>query len=168
MLFQEIVGQQSVKNYLLQTVKENRISHAQLFLGPPGSGNLPLALAYAQYILCNKKNENDACGQCPSCIKMGKLVHPDFHLVFPVFKRDSKDKEVVSDDFIAPMREAIIANPYLSLDEFLENEGIENEHHNNDKNINKGHHDRNDEGKHAGRENESKSSNHVDRNNIND
>lgn len=125
MLFREIVGQEDVKKRLIQTVKDNRISHAQLLLGPAGSGNLALAMAYAQYILCNNKTENDSCNECSSCLKMNKIAHPDFHFIFPVFKvKDGRD--TVSDDFIGEMREAWIQNPYLDLDNFLENIGIEN------------------------------------------
>ncbi len=125
MLFREVVGQEDIKRRLIQTVKDNRISHAQLLLGPAGSGNLPLAFAYAQYIFCSKKGEDDSCGECSSCLKMQKIAHPDFHFVFPVFK--IKDgRETISDDLIADMREALIQNPYLELDEFLDSAGIEN------------------------------------------
>lgn len=125
MLFHEVVGQNAVKKQLIQTVKDSRISHAQLLLGPAGSGNLPLALAYAQYIFCSNKSETDSCGQCSSCLKMQKIAHPDFHFIFPVFK--IKDgRETISDDLLPQMREALIQNPYLDLDEFLENNGIQN------------------------------------------
>ena len=125
MLFKEIVGQEDIKKRLIQTVKDNRISHAQLLLGPAGSGNLPLAFAYAQYIFCSNKQENDSCGECSSCLKMQKIAHPDFHFVFPVYKVKT-DRDSVSDDFITEMREALIPNPYLELDEFLDIIGIEN------------------------------------------
>src|ERR1700758_4601613 len=98
MQFKQIVGQEAVKQRLINTVAENRISHAQLFLGPEGSGSLALALAYAQYIYCKDRKENDACGVCPSCQKCQKLVHPDLHLVFPIAL--SKDVRV-SDDLVA-------------------------------------------------------------------
>ncbi|MCK9562925.1 MAG: DNA polymerase III subunit delta, partial [Bacteroidales bacterium] len=84
MLFKEIVGQADVIRDLLATVQQNRISHAQLFCGPEGSGTLSLALAYAQYMNCAHKGEFDSCGSCPSCMKYEKLQHPDLHLVFPV------------------------------------------------------------------------------------
>ncbi len=125
MLFREVVGQEDIKKRLIQTVKDNRISHAQLLLGPAGSGNLPLAFAYAQYIFCSNKGETDSCGECSSCLKMHKIAHPDFHFVFPVYKI-KEGRDTVSDDFITEMREALIQNPYLELDEFLENAGIEN------------------------------------------
>ncbi len=125
MLFKEIVGQEDIKKRLIQTVRDNRISHAQLLLGPAGSGNLALAFAYAQYIFCSNKGGHDSCGECSSCLKMQKIAHPDFHFVFPVYK--IKDgRETISDDLIADMREALTQNPYLELDEFLDNAGIEN------------------------------------------
>ncbi len=125
MLFKEIPGQEEIKKRLIQTVNDNRISHAQLLLGPAGSGKLPLALAYAQYIFCSNKTEHDSCGECSSCLKMQKIAHPDFHFVFPVFKV-KEGRDTVSDDFIGEMREALIKNPFLDLDDFLENAGIEN------------------------------------------
>jgi DNA polymerase-3 subunit delta' len=69
MQFKEIIGQAEIKKHLIQTVKENRVSHAQLFLSSEGSGALPLAIAYAQYINCQDKNELDSCGVCSSCRK---------------------------------------------------------------------------------------------------
>jgi DNA polymerase-3 subunit delta' len=123
MLFKNIVGQDAVKQRLIHSVKENRISHAQLFLGPEGSGSLALALAYAQYIYCINKQETDSCGTCPACQKIQKLVHPDLHLVFPIAL--SKDVRV-SDDLVADFREAVIADPYLSLQAWFDNLGAEN------------------------------------------
>lgn len=55
MLFSQIIGHDEIKRKLIQSVKENRVSHAQLFLGQGGFGTLPLALAYAQYINCENK-----------------------------------------------------------------------------------------------------------------
>ena len=83
MQFKDVIGQSAVKQRLIKSVRENHVSHAQLFLGPAGSGKLPLALAYAQYILCPNRTETDSCGVCPTCQKMQKLVHPDLHFVVP-------------------------------------------------------------------------------------
>ncbi|MFO7868798.1 MAG: DNA polymerase III subunit delta [Bacteroidales bacterium] len=115
MLFKEVIGQNQIKEDLLSSVHNNRISHAQLFCGPEGSGNLPLALAYAQYINCTNKQENDACGNCPSCIKFNKLAHPDLHFVFPVATNKKIKKHPVSDNFIEEWRHAVREQPYLNL-----------------------------------------------------
>ena len=126
MLFKDIIGQEEVKQRLATTVNEGRISHAQLFLGPEGCGNLAMALAYTQYILCVNKQGNDSCGVCASCFKNNKMVHPDVHYVFPVASTKEKTGKLVSDDFIAAFRAEVIGNPYLNLFEFLQILGIEN------------------------------------------
>ena len=113
MQFREIVGQAAVKQRLINSVKENRVSHAQLFLGPEGSGNLPLAVAYAQYVACEDRQPDDSCGVCPSCRKYQKLAHPDLHFSYPFFAKHKDDNALT---FMEQWREAFLANPYLSLD----------------------------------------------------
>lgn len=123
MLFKEIIGQQAVKERLVRSYKEGRISHAQLFLGPQGSGSLPMALAYAQFISCTNKQENDSCGVCSSCVKYNKLVHPDLHFVYPVAL--SKDVKT-STDVAVEWREAFLDNPYITLFSWFEQLAAEN------------------------------------------
>lgn len=114
-----------MKGQLVQTVHENRISHARLFLGPEGAGSLPLAIAYAQYVNCSARGESEPCGKCPSCVKFKKLAHPDLHFVFPVIKPGS-GKAAVSDMFIKEWREAVTANPYITYNQWLEVMGGDN------------------------------------------
>ncbi|HXC04213.1 MAG TPA: DNA polymerase III subunit delta [Bacteroidia bacterium] len=123
MLFQNILGQEDVKQRLVNSVAGSRIPHAQLMLGPEGSGGLALAIAYAQYIFCINKNGKDSCGVCPACQKVQKLVHPDLHFVFPIAL--SKDVRQ-SDDLIADFRKAFMADPYLSLSSWFAELGAEN------------------------------------------
>src|ERR1700744_2084820 len=113
MQFNQIVGQEAVKQRLINTVAENRVSHAQLFLGPEGSGSLALAVAYAQYLSCENKRPDDSCGECSSCRKYQKLVHPDLHFSYPFF---AKHKEDTATTFIEQWREAFLNSPYLTLD----------------------------------------------------
>ncbi|NQX96505.1 MAG: DNA polymerase III subunit delta, partial [Flavobacteriales bacterium] len=115
MQFKNIIGHEKVKERLINSVKDGRISHAQLFLGPEGCGNLPMAIAYAQYISCNKKLDNDSCGVCSSCTKVEKLVHPDLHFVFPVASSAEVKDKPTSTKYISQWREAILEEPYLSL-----------------------------------------------------
>ena len=123
MQFKDIVGQAIIKKHLIQTVLDERISHAQLFLGPEGSGGLSLALAYAQYICCENKEEEDSCGVCASCRKYGKLVHPDLHFSYPFF---AKHKEETALTFIEEWRRAFLNNPYLGLDEWRDQLNADN------------------------------------------
>src|ERR1700759_367919 len=113
MQFKHITGQAAVKQRLINTVNDNRVSHAQLFLGPEGSGSLSLAIAYAQYLCCEDKQPEDSCGVCASCRKYEKLAHPDLHFSYPFFAKDKNDTALT---FIEQWREALLANPYLSLD----------------------------------------------------
>lgn len=117
MYFSDLIGQQDIKNRLIQTVKENRIPHAQLLRGPEGVGKLGLAIAYARYICCENRGETDACGTCPSCVKYNKLAHPDLHFVFPVIKPTGKSS-VVCDDFVADFRSTLIESPYFSMQDW--------------------------------------------------
>lgn len=126
MQFKEVVGHKSVKEKLIQTIQGNRISHAQLFLGSEGSGSLALAIAYAQYVSCENKQENDSCGVCSSCIKFQKLVHPDLHFVYPVSTSKAIKKDPISDDYITQWRESIIENPYLNQTKWYQIIDVEN------------------------------------------
>ncbi len=118
MFFKDVIGQQEVKKRLIRSVTEERISHAQLFSGPEGTGKLALAIAYAQYISCHNRTDTDSCGTCPSCHKYQKLAHPDLHFVFPVFN-SPKIKNPVSDDFLKEWRVMVHQNPYFNLSHWL-------------------------------------------------
>ncbi len=126
MQFKEVIGQKSAKQRLIRSVMEERISHAQLFYGPQGVGKLPLAIAYAQYVSCENRTDEDSCGVCPSCIKYGKLAHPDLHFVFPVVNPKQGGVKTVSDNYIGEWREALISNPYLSESQWYDVIGAEN------------------------------------------
>jgi DNA polymerase-3 subunit delta' len=129
-------------------VRQNRLSHALLFLEKEGSGALVMALAFAQYIACisSKKNTevvpglfdekpeplptvpaelNDACGHCPSCIKAQQFIHPDIHFSFPVITEKSGTPPV-SNDYLTEWREFISSNPYGNVYDWLQFLGAEN------------------------------------------
>lgn len=125
MLFKDIIGNNTIKNQLIEAVKNNRISHAQLFFGNSGSGKLALALAYAQYLNCENKTNNDSCDTCPPCLKYKNLSHPDLHLIFPVLKIGGS-KTAVSDNFVNNWRPFVLENPYASLNDWIDTFGTEN------------------------------------------
>ncbi len=125
MKFADVIGLDTVKQRLVKTVRDSRVSHAQLFIGPQGTGKLPMALAYAQYINCTNIQNNDSCGECPSCIKYEKLIHPDLHFIYPTAKTKSVEKPT-SKDFIRQWRELIEENnAYIDLPSWYEKIGIE-------------------------------------------
>ena len=117
MFFKDIVGQQEIKSHLIRMVEDERVSHAQLFSGLEGVGSLPMALAFSQYLNCLNPTKEDSCGECSSCVKAAKLIHPDIHFVFPVIKEGNSTP--LSDNFIANWRSQILKAPYFSLDQWL-------------------------------------------------
>jgi len=114
MLFSEIVGQDEVKNHIIQEIQSGKMSHAQLFLGKFGYSSLPLALAFAQYLYCQNKTEKDSCGTCDSCRKVSSLQHPDLHFSFPTVQSKSKN----SDGFLNEWRKIVKENPLFSPHEW--------------------------------------------------
>ena len=112
MKFSEVIGQENIKKSLIYAVNVNRIPHALLFEGPEGTGKLSLAIAFAQYINCEDKQEDDSCGRCISCLKFKKLIHPDLHFVFPIFKGEKT--KAVCDEFLSSWREMILESPYFT------------------------------------------------------
>lgn len=127
MQFKDIIGQEAVKQKLINSVRENRVPHAQLFLGSVGSGTFPLALAYTQYILCPNRTATDSCGVCPSCQKISKLVHPDVHFVFPSAANKKVKKDPESDLFIEEWRNFVLANnAYFDAQSWYQSLDIEN------------------------------------------
>ena len=94
MRFSDVVGQDDLKTLLIQEVKGDKISHAQLFLGKQGYGSVPLALAFVQYLFCENKQDHDSCGECDSCRKVDSLQHPDLHFSFPVVQGVNKSMKI--------------------------------------------------------------------------
>jgi DNA polymerase-3 subunit delta' len=119
MNFSQIPGQKETISRFIRSVKEERVSHAQLLSGPEGCGSLALALAYAKYVSCENRNEFDSCGTCKSCVKYDKLIHPDLHFVFPVIK-DKRGIEPVSDSYIEEWREFVTKSPWFTLNNWLD------------------------------------------------
>lgn len=115
MRFSEVVGHAELKKNLINEINQDHISHAQLFVGKPGYGVLPLALAFIQYLFCEDKQESDSCGVCQSCKKVTKLQHPDLHFSFPTIQPISK----TADGLISEWREMIGENPYFDLNGWI-------------------------------------------------
>lgn len=141
--FEKVIGQKEIKDQLIQLVQHNRLSHALLFLGKEGCGALSLAMAFAQYIVCEKVNGKikntpeaslfgdpepgtqqsltamDSCGVCSACIKANQLIHPDIHYSYPVIPRKPND-EPISTDYIAQWREFFSLHPYGNVYDWLQ------------------------------------------------
>jgi DNA polymerase-3 subunit delta' len=143
----EVIGHQEIKDRLSELMTADRLPHAMMILGPEGSGGLPLALAIAQNLVCErrsgKKEEDgglfaapsmfgepapvanteplsDACGECPACVKATKFIHPDIHFTFPVVTVKGKNSPPVSADYITEWRKALADNPYMNAVDWLQ------------------------------------------------
>ncbi len=130
MNFKDVIGQSQVSAQLRGMVEKGRLSHALLFLGREGYGALPMALAFAQYVVCEKVKmgstaPEEACGICPSCVKASQYIHPDIHFSYPVVPRKPGDKPV-STDYGAEWREFISLHPYGNVYDWLQFIGAEN------------------------------------------
>ena len=149
MSFKKVIGQADTKQHLAEMVQQNKLAHALLFLGKEGSGALPMALAFAQYVVCEKVNIrgavapsgpslfgeaepaaeplllSDACGECASCQKAQQMMHPDIHYSYPVIPRKPGDKPL-STDYISEWREFMGQYPYGNIYDWLQFIGAEN------------------------------------------
>lgn len=130
MLFSSIPGLQDVKEKILKAVKTNHLAHALLFHGPEGSANLKMALALCTYLHCQAPQADDACGKCPSCLKLGKLVHPDLNFAPPVpsvtkKKEDNEEEKENKVDFIASFREFALKTPYGNISDWIYHNDID-------------------------------------------
>ncbi len=155
MQFKDLIGQSAAKQHLVEMVNQNRLSHALLFLGKEGSGALGMAIAFAQYVVCEQVNgrrsdsikqektlslfgestvvittnpmikATESCGACPSCQKAALLIHPDIHFSYPVITKKSGTPPM-STDYIAEWREFIKEYPYGNVYDWLQFIGAEN------------------------------------------
>ncbi|HMR83192.1 MAG TPA: hypothetical protein PKE30_08675, partial [Niabella sp.] len=152
MQFTDVIGQSHLKKELAELMQENRLAHAMLFLGKEGSGALPLALAFAQYIVCERTDltsapsemgatlfgdlipppsgeagrvSADSCGACASCRKAAELAHPDIHFSYPVVTKKAGTPPL-STDYITEWREFVKSYPYGNVYDWLQFIGAEN------------------------------------------
>lgn len=126
MLFSDILGQNYIKNYLTNSIDKGRIPHAQLFIGPEGCGTLPMAIAYAQYLLCQNNNGENNTGNDFCNLKFNQIAHPDLHFAFPVTTNHKIKSHPVSSHFLAEWRQLVLRQPYGNLFDWYKLLGVEN------------------------------------------
>lgn len=126
MRFSDVIGQDRVKHHLQEMARSGHLPHALMLCGPQGAGKLPLALAYARYLLCENPGQDEACQECNGCRMMDNWTHPDLHFSFPVYKRKSTDRPV-SDDFLDQWRELLRSSSYFDIETWLGSIKAENQ-----------------------------------------
>lgn len=125
MLFKDVLGLDHIKNHLALSADRGRIAHAQLFVGPEGSGTLAMALAYVQYLVCeNTKGENLGGNQACN-LKFDSLAHPDVHFAFPTSNSDKVRSHAVSNHYMDEWRQFVKEQPYGNLFDWYRLIGIE-------------------------------------------
>ena len=115
MLFKDVLGLSHLKNHLTSSADAGRIPHAQLFVGPEGSGTLPMALAYSQYLICGNLNGENEGGNESCNLKFSSFAHPDIHFAFPVANTEQAKSHAVSDHFMKEWRTFVKEQPYGNL-----------------------------------------------------
>lgn len=126
MLFKEVLGQDHIKKHLTTSVDNGRIAHAQLFVGNEGSGTLPMAIAYAQYLLCANSNGENTAGNAACNLKFNSISHPDLHFAFPVTTSDKVKSKPVSSFYMEEWRKLIKEQPYGNLFDWYKLLGVDN------------------------------------------
>jgi DNA polymerase-3 subunit delta' len=135
MRFADVVGQKPLITKLKDLVDQNRLSHAILLIGKEGSGALPIALAFATYIIESEEKKitsakNNLFGE-PETVsnesfkKADKYIHPDVHFSYPVITKKQGDKPI-STDYIVEWRNFLQQTPYGNVYDWLQSIGAEN------------------------------------------
>lgn len=120
MKFSDIPGLSEIKTTLIDSVRNQHIAHAQLFLGKPGALNLPLALAYTTYLHCQNKGTTDSCGTCAACSKSSKYIHPDTNFVFPLSNvKNDKDEDRFKSDILKDWRTFLTDQPFGDMGDWI-------------------------------------------------
>lgn len=127
MRFNDIIGNEDAKRALVSMADSGKVAHAMLCYENEGCGALPLVLAYYQYLNCQNRHDGDSCGECPSCKRISKLIHPDLHFVFPVNagSKVSASEKPTSDSYLKYWRELLLADPYFLESDLYSALGIE-------------------------------------------
>ena len=126
MLFSQILGQEYLKNHLTKSASLGRIPHAQLFVGPEGCGTLAMAIAYAQYVLCQNIDGENTNGNESCNLKFNSISHPDLHFIFPTVTTEDIKTKPKSVDFMADWRQFVAGNPYGGLFDWYKILGVQN------------------------------------------
>ena len=127
MRFNDIKGNRELKKLLAEMVNSDRVGHAIMLEEQGGYGALPLAMALIQYLSCKHRHDGDSCGECESCRRIDRMVHPDVHYVFPVntTQKSGGEKKPVSSTFFQEWKQLVKENPCFTEAELYQALGLE-------------------------------------------
>jgi DNA polymerase-3 subunit delta' len=119
MQFSEVPGLNELKSQLIHSFQKGKVAHAQLFTGIRGSATFPMAMAYATYLMCQNRTDQDSCGTCSNCVRIKKSIHPDVHWYFPKIAASKKEiYEKVLAEALPLWRNFVIDSPFGSFDDW--------------------------------------------------
>ena len=146
MTFRDVIGQEDVRDRLIQMVADDRLPHALMLCGPTGCGKKALAVAFGCFLLARRTAARPAPSMFDDPVAdsapaaplsadfvetpmLQKLEHPDLHFTYPTIKLSSmgSDHKPVSDDFARQWHELLMQGPYFSMDQWLQAIGAENQ-----------------------------------------
>lgn len=104
--FKDVVGHKNIIDYIMNAVREDKVSHAYILNGARGSGKRMLATLFAETLLCEKKGETP-CGKCHSCIQADSGNHPDIIRV-----QHEKPNSISVEDIRTQVNNDIMIKPY--------------------------------------------------------
>lgn len=104
-MFENIVGNNNIKQMLQKTVELQNVSHSYLFVGIDGIGKKLIAKEFAKMIMCLE--ENKYCNKCKSCIEFDSNNNPDFIYIEP-------DGNNIKIEQIRQMQSKVIEKPIIS------------------------------------------------------
>lgn len=106
--FQEILGNEMIKEHFLKAIESHRISHAYILTGEEGTGRKSIANAFAMTLLC-EKGGTEPCMVCHSCKQALSGNHPDL-----IYVTHEKPASIGVDDIREQINDTIQIRPYSS------------------------------------------------------
>lgn len=115
-MFENILGNDKIKQELIRTVFSNTNSHSYLFIGTDGIGKKLIAKEFAKMLLCEEntitnkkigKQAGEYCNKCKSCLEFSNNNNPDFFLTIP-------EGNSIKIDQIRQIQRKIIEEPIIS------------------------------------------------------
>ena len=104
-MFQNILGNDMMKELLQESIRSGKVSHSYLFIGQAEIGKKMIAEEFAKSILC--LNDTKYCNNCKSCIEFNSHNNPDFFIVMP-------DGNSIKIEQIRNMQRGIQEKPIIS------------------------------------------------------
>jgi len=114
LLVKDIIHKCEAVTDLFELINSDHYPHALLLSGGAGRGKLVIARALAQYLICQERKDNSACGQCQACKKVQKGIHSDVHYSFPI-----TGAKATCNEFMNIFREFIAEHPYASGSDWI-------------------------------------------------